>query len=190
MRKLVFRAIAAPNPFAADNYLVNEAYPRQLLRLRKDELVRLYNAAGLSDDAELFTKPEIVDCIIAARDDVAELPPSSPTAYDSGSSDYSSDGGNEPGAEETDFTGRSRRGLRRRATMTEVNPTSRPRPADRCISLGQIDPGAYAAKRARYHGIVGSGSARAGPSTRRSVGVLALSYRHLNGDQQARNKQC
>lgn len=169
MRKRVFRALMAPNPFIADNYLINEAHPRQLLRLRKDELVRLYIAAGLADDAELFTKPEIVDSIIAARDDVAELPPSSPpTAYDSGSSDYSSDGGNVAGGEETDYTRRSRNGLRRRATMadTDMNHTSRPRPADRCISLGQIDPDAYATKRARYQGIVGPARA-GGPLTRR-----------------------
>ncbi|EPS95171.1 hypothetical protein FOMPIDRAFT_1025916 [Fomitopsis schrenkii] len=154
---------------SSDNYLINEAHPRQLLRLRKDELVRLYIAAGLADDAELFTKPEIVDSIIAARDDVAELPPSSPpTAYDSGSSDYSSDGGNVAGGEETDYTRRSRNGLRRRATMadTDMNHTSRPRPADRCISLGQIDPDAYATKRARYQGIVGPARA-GGPLTRR-----------------------
>ena len=157
----------APNPFPADNYLINEAHPRQLLRLRKDELVRLYIAAGLSDDAELFTKPEIVDCLVAARDDLAELPPSSPpTTYNSGSSDYSSDGGDVAGGEETDFVGRPRNGMRRRATMADMNHSSRPRPADRCISLGQIDPDAYAAKRARYQGIVGP-SRTGGPSTRR-----------------------
>ncbi|KAH9833041.1 uncharacterized protein C8Q71DRAFT_878937, partial [Rhodofomes roseus] len=152
---------------SSDNFLINEAHPRQLLRLRKDELVRLYTAAGLSDDAELLTKPEIVDCIIAARDDVAELPPSSPpTAIDSGSSDYSSDGGNVAGGEETDFTGRTRHGLRRRATMADLSHSSRARPSDRCLSLGQIDPDAYAAKRSKYSGIVGT-IRTGGPSTRR-----------------------
>ncbi|KZT71371.1 hypothetical protein DAEQUDRAFT_127866 [Daedalea quercina L-15889] len=152
---------------SSDNYLINDARPRQLLRLRKDELVRLYIAAGLSEDAELLTKPEIVDCIVAARDDVAEVPPSSPpTAIDSGSSDYSSDGGNVAGGEETDFTGRLRNGARRRATVADLSQASRARPSTRCLSLGQIDPEAYATKRTRYSGIVGPARA-GGPSTRR-----------------------
>ncbi|KAI0957880.1 hypothetical protein AcW1_006129 [Taiwanofungus camphoratus] len=120
---------------SSDNYLINEATPRQLLRLRKDELVQLYVAAGLSEEAELFTKPEIVDCIIAARDDIAELPPSSPGVADSNSSDYSSDGGNIAGGEETDIGGRCRNGLRR------------------CISLGQIDDrDVFSGKRTRFTG--------------------------------------
>lgn len=105
----------------ADNYLISEAPPRALLRLKKDELVRLYGAAGLTEDAELLTKHDIVDCLVAARDDLASLPPSSPPGLpDSGSSDYSSDGGNVAGGEETDFGSRSRNGLRRRATMLEM----------------------------------------------------------------------
>lgn len=124
---------------AADSYLINDAPSRQLLRLRKDELVRLYEAAGLTEDADLLTKPEIVDCIIAARDDVADLPPSSPGVADSGSSDYSSDGGgNVAGGEETDFGHRFRNGLRRRATLHDLGRTSRnPRP-DRCLSMSHI----------------------------------------------------
>ncbi|THH29084.1 hypothetical protein EUX98_g5106 [Antrodiella citrinella] len=85
-------------------YLIGEAAPRELLRQRKDQLVRLYQLAGLTEDAELLTKHEIVDSIVAARDELAPLPPSSPPgAMDSGSSDYSSDGGNVAGGEETDF---------------------------------------------------------------------------------------
>lgn len=124
----------------ADNYLINAAEARQLLRLRKDELVRLYAAAGLTEDAELLTKHEIVDCIMAARDDLASLPPSSPPgAGDSGSSDYSSDGGNIAGGEETDFSARFRPGLRRRATLHVLGP-SKGRPlADRCYSLPQME---------------------------------------------------
>ncbi|KAL1947947.1 hypothetical protein VTO73DRAFT_13671 [Trametes versicolor] len=124
---------------SSDSYLINDAPSRQLLRLRKDELVRLYEAAGLTEDADLLTKPEIVDCIIAARDDVADLPPSSPGVADSGSSDYSSDGGgNVAGGEETDFGHRFRNGLRRRATLHDLGRTSRnPRP-DRCLSMSHI----------------------------------------------------
>ncbi|TBU35504.1 hypothetical protein BD311DRAFT_734731 [Dichomitus squalens] len=124
---------------SSDNYLINEAPPRRLLRLRKDELVQLYAAAGLTDDAELLTKPEIVDCIIAARDDVADLPPSSPGVADSGSSDYSSDGGNVAGGEETDFGTRLRNGLRRRATVHDLSRATRRYPADRSLSMSHIE---------------------------------------------------
>ncbi|KAI8982825.1 hypothetical protein BD414DRAFT_419360 [Trametes punicea] len=123
---------------SSDNYLISEAPPRRLLRLRKDELVRLYEAAGLTEDAELLTKPEIVDCIIAARDDVADLPPSSPGVGDSGSSDYSSDGGNVAGGEETDFSNRFRNGLRRRATLNDLGRASRRHLPDRCLSMSHI----------------------------------------------------
>jgi mitogen-activated protein kinase kinase kinase 13 len=124
----------------ADNYLINEATRRQLLRFRKDELVRLYIAAGLTEDAELLTKPEIVDCIIAARDDIASLPPSSPPdARSSGSSDYSSDGGNVAGGEETDFGSRFRKGLARRNTIHDLGQRKgRPPNGDRCYSLPQL----------------------------------------------------
>ncbi|KAI0748364.1 hypothetical protein C8Q80DRAFT_1103242 [Daedaleopsis nitida] len=124
---------------SSDNYLINEAPSRRLLRLRKDELVQLYAAAGLTEDAELLTKPEIVDCIIAARDDVADLPPSSPGVADSGSSDYSSDGGNVAGGEETDFANRFRNGLRRRATVHELGRMQRKQLPDRSLSLSHIE---------------------------------------------------
>lgn len=123
---------------AADNYLIDEAPRRRLLRLRKDELVRLYAAAGLTEDAELLTKPEIVDCIIAARDDVADLPPSSPGVA-SGSSDYSSDGGNVAGGEETDFGNRFRNGLKRRATVHDLSRVSRRHMPDRSLSMSHIE---------------------------------------------------
>lgn len=127
-------------PDVADNYLIHEATRRELLRFRKDELVRLYTAAGLTEDAELLTKPEIVDCIMTARDDVASLPPSSPPdAHSSGSSDYSSDGGNVAGGEETDIGGRFRRGLARRNTIHDVGRRkSRPLASDRSYSLSQL----------------------------------------------------
>ena len=124
----------------ADNYLIHEASRRELLRFRKDELVRLYTAAGLTEDAELLTKPEIVDCMITARDDIASLPPSSPPdARSSGSSDYSSDGGNFAGGEETDIGGRFRRSLARRNTIPDLGKRKgRPPAADRCYSLSQL----------------------------------------------------
>ena len=123
---------------AADNYLINEAPPQRLLRFRKDELVRLYGAAGLTEEAELLTKPEIVDCIIAAREDVADLPPSSPGVA-SGSSDYSSDGGNVAGGEETDFAHRVRNGMRRRATVNDLSRLSRRHMPDRSLSMSHIE---------------------------------------------------
>ncbi|CAL1705317.1 unnamed protein product [Somion occarium] len=124
----------------AANYLINEAPPRNLLRLRKDELVRIYLLAGLTEDAELLTKPEIVDCLIAARDDLASLPPSSPSGpTDSASSDYSSDGGNIAGGEETDFGLRLRNGLVRRATVNDLGKVAHRAGPERCFSLGEID---------------------------------------------------
>ena len=123
---------------AAEDFLINEASRKRLLRFRKDELVQLYAAAGLSEDAELLTKPEIVDCIIAARDDVADLPPSSPGVA-SGSSDYSSDGGNVAGGEETDFATRLRNGMRRRATTNDLARLSRRHQPDRSLSMSHVE---------------------------------------------------
>ena len=126
------------NIFSADNYLITAAEPRRLLRLRKDELVRLYTAAGLPDDAELLTKNEIVDCIVAARDDVVSLPPSSPGPADSASSDYSSDGGNVAGGEETDFGVGFPNGLKRSVTLQGL-PRAPRRRVDRALSLNSLD---------------------------------------------------
>ncbi|KAI0345412.1 hypothetical protein BDW22DRAFT_1354345 [Trametopsis cervina] len=171
----------------SDNFLIHEALPRQLLRLRKDELVRLYSAAGLTEDAELLTKPEIVDCLIAARDDLASLPPSSPPgAGDSGSSDYSSDGGNAAGGEETDFTSRYRNGLTRRSTYNDLGrPSVRPLAADRCYSLPQIQQQQHSRfgptrmvrtgslqSASRRRGVSRSGSSRSSPTA--SVSSMAF----------------
>lgn len=124
----------------ADNYLINEALPRQLLRLRKDELVRLYVAAGLLEDAELLTKHEIVDCIVAARDELASLPPSSPPGVpDSNSSDCSSDCGNMAGGEETDFSNRLRNGLRRHTTVQQIASSSKRPGPDRSFSMNDME---------------------------------------------------
>jgi len=123
--------------FAAVEYLISEAVPRQLLRLRKDELLTLYTAAGLSDDAETLTKQEIVDAIVAARDDVAEAPPSSPRG---GASDYSSDDGNVAGDEETDIVPMHLvvNGLRRRATTTDLDRPKNKPPKGRTSSMDDV----------------------------------------------------
>ncbi|EPQ57864.1 hypothetical protein GLOTRDRAFT_114462 [Gloeophyllum trabeum ATCC 11539] len=128
---------------STDDYLINEAEPRHLRRLRKDELVRLYNAAGLSGDPETLTKPEIVEAIVAARDDVAELPPTSPPlAAADNSSECSSDDGNFGGGEETDISakyGAQVNGLRRRVTVHDLGQQMSKSAKGRSLSLGQLD---------------------------------------------------
>ncbi|KAF8559690.1 kinase-like protein [Imleria badia] len=121
---------------SSDEFLINEASTRQLLRLRKDELVRLYVAAGLSDDTESLTKPELVDTIISARDDVASLPPSSsPGRGDGNFSDFSSDDGNTAGDEETDVAP----SLRRRVTVNVISQITTRALKTRSLSLGQLN---------------------------------------------------
>ena len=70
----------------------------------------MHRSAGLSDDPETLTKQEIIDIIISARDDLTELPPSSPYGAGTNSSECSSDDGNIAGGEETD-AGSQRRSL-------------------------------------------------------------------------------
>lgn len=126
----------------AEDYLINAAPPQQLARLRKEHLIRLYTASGLfTDDAGSLTKKEIVEAIMAAREEVASLPPSSPPGRD-GSSEYSSDDGNAAGGEETDFAPRpsGSNGLRRRATMNNVGAVSARPSKGRSYSLGNIEP--------------------------------------------------
>lgn len=126
----------------ADEFLINEASTRQLLRLRKDELVRLYVAAGLSDDTESLTKPELVDAIISARDDIASLPPSSsPGRGDGNSSDFSSDDGNTAGDEETDAGTKyaAASSLRRRVTVNVISKITTRALKTRSLSLGQLN---------------------------------------------------
>jgi len=125
---------------SADEYYLNDANTKELLRLRKDALVRLYTCAGLSDDYESLTKHDLAEAIISARDDIVDLPPSSPSGCTS--SDGSSDDGHFGGGEETDVSHRFRpaaaNGLRRRVTVHNIaaQPTRR---AGRTISLGQFD---------------------------------------------------
>ena len=142
----------------ADDHLLTTAPARQLLRLRKDELVHLYTTAGLTPPSsfESLTKPEIVDAIIAARedneglDDSVELPPSSPRGGSECSSegevdDDDDDDGNAAGGEETDVSmGGARRmrmgasALKRSATANELG-RGRARPMKgRSVSMGQL----------------------------------------------------
>ena len=122
----------------AVDYLINQAPARELLRLRKGRLQDLHCSAGLSDDPETLTKQEIVDAIVTARDDLAELPPSSP--YGANSSECSSDDGNIAGGEETD-AGIQRRsqplGLRRSVTLNVAHAPNLATPHQgRSFSLG------------------------------------------------------
>ena len=127
--------------FTANEYYLNDASRKELLRLRKDALVRLYTCAGLSDDFDALTKHDLAAAIISARDDIADLPPSSPSGCTS--SDGSSDDGNFGGGEETDANHRFRpaatNGLRRRVTVHNVVVQSTRARAGRTISLGQLD---------------------------------------------------
>ncbi|KAG9318598.1 hypothetical protein JVU11DRAFT_691 [Chiua virens] len=125
---------------SSDEFLINQASTRQLLRLRKDELVRVYVASGLSDDVESLTKPELVNAIISARDDLASLPPSSsPGRPDDNSSDFSSDDGNIAGDEETDAGAKytTSSNLRRRVTVNGMSKIATRALKTRSLSMGQ-----------------------------------------------------
>lgn len=143
---VVFRWTIWSDCLLAVEHLISEASPRELLRLRKDDLVQLYIAAGLSDDAECLTKPEIIAAIVAARDDIAELPPSSPPARgDENSSEYSSDDGNIAGDEETDIPKHpALNGLKRRATINDLGRANgRPNKGSRSLSLSHLNSDAH-----------------------------------------------
>ncbi|KAI0306395.1 hypothetical protein B0F90DRAFT_1814300 [Multifurca ochricompacta] len=153
------------------DYLVNQASSRELLRLRKGRLQDLHQSAGLSDDPETLTKQEIVDAIVSAREDIAELPPSSPYGRDgTNSSEYSSDDGNVAGGEETDAGSRRRpipTVIRRHVTVHDIGPTSNrlvAPPQGRSFSLGHMrfsptGPDRPVEKRRR------TGSLRSSPTT-------------------------
>lgn len=139
---------------------MREATDRHLLRLRKDDLIELYNAAGLDDSPEDLTKQGLVDAIIAARDDgddeeeEASLPPSSPRDRDGASTVYSSDNDEEDededghfaGGEETDMNPlpsprMAGTALRRRVTYHNMSRSaSRPEPKGRTMSMGLLEP--------------------------------------------------
>lgn len=127
---------------STDDCLLHSAPLNRLNRLRKPDLIRLYNVAGLPDDPELLTKSEITDAIVAARDDVASLPPSSPPGKgDGASSDYSSDDGNVAGDEETDVGSQLTQSgpgtLRRRVTHDWGKTIGRPLKG-RSLSMGHL----------------------------------------------------
>ncbi|KAF7974846.1 hypothetical protein HWV62_11225 [Athelia sp. TMB] len=166
---------------SSEHYLINTAGPRQLLRLRKDQLIEVYTSAGLTPPSsfESLTKPEIVEAIVAAReatdddpddsdgpDESIDLPPSSPR----GGSEYSSDGevgdeqddGNVAGGEETDAVGswkRPRGGnnlLRRRATVNDFGSGSGRPLKGRSLSMGQMGPSSISSKAKLGRGVSGA----------------------------------
>ena len=161
--------------FPAEEYYLNDANVKELLRLRKDALVRLYTSAGLSDDFDALTKHDLAEAIISARDDIADLPPSSPSGCTS--SDGSSDDGHFGGGEETDVSHRFRppapTGLRRRVTVHNVLAQSTRNRAGRTTSLGQLDKEQFNTKLntaiAKYNNL-GVRSVHSGPIRIESVG--------------------
>ena len=126
----------------ADEHLLTSATPNQLSRLRKHDLIRLYGLTGLSDDAELMTKSDIISAIIAARDDFAELPPSSPPGQaDGNSSEYSSGDGDIAEDEQTDVgpdINGSAPTLRRRATIGDAAKAQGRQLKGRSASMGHL----------------------------------------------------
>ncbi|KAJ3906162.1 hypothetical protein F5879DRAFT_947549 [Lentinula edodes] len=130
---------------SSDDYLISSASSRVLSRMRKDDLIRLYALAGLTDDVESFTKSEIVQSIIAARDDVASLPPSSPLGRGGGSSDYSSDDAIVPDEEATPMPN-----IRRRVTINDVAREAERRPLkSRSLSMGHFNDESSSSSRSR-----------------------------------------
>ncbi|KAF7363704.1 Protein kinase domain-containing protein [Mycena sanguinolenta] len=111
-----------------DDYLISVASAKELQRLRKDHLVRLYIVAGLSDEAEALTKNEIIDSIVAARDDLADLPPSSPRG---GSSDEHENDADEEVTHSPTPAARSRftNGARTAASQWASSPSPPPSPS-------------------------------------------------------------
>lgn len=115
-------------------------------------MIRLYTSAGLTPPSsfESLTKPEIVDAIIAAReddDDAVELPPSSPRGESEYSSEGDADDGNIAGGEETDVGSRAGRTrsitspLRRRATVHDLVRGAGKPIKGRSLSMGQLGIG-------------------------------------------------
>ncbi|KAF7311471.1 Protein kinase domain-containing protein [Mycena kentingensis (nom. inval.)] len=125
---------------STDHHLIHFAPVKELQRLRKDVLVRLYSSAGLSDDAESWTKGEIVDALLAAREETVELPPSSPrgASSDEFENDVNDDDDDVLQTPTPALRSRLANGLRRRATVNEsVALTSRPSKS-RSLSMGHI----------------------------------------------------
>jgi len=111
--------------------------------MRKDELVHLYNVAALPHNAESLTKQEIVDAIVATRDECLSVPPSSPPGVSTG---YSSDDGNVTGDEENDIPTRYEfmpNGLRRRATDNYFGRTNDRPWKGRSLSMSNLVQNAF-----------------------------------------------
>ncbi|KAF9014072.1 hypothetical protein BDQ17DRAFT_1419000 [Cyathus striatus] len=124
-----------------DEYYLHTAEFDTLHSLKKPDLVRLYELAGLGDDGEQFKKAKLAEAIISTRDDddVASLPPSSPPR--GAASDYSSDDGNIAGDEETDacpLASTSAHTLRRRATTNDFGIAAGRPLKGRSVSMGNI----------------------------------------------------
>jgi len=111
--------------------------------------MRLYTIAGLADDAELFTKHEIIDSLILAREDDAFFasfvvdPSLSPVdRSDDSSSGFLTNDGNIAGGEETDAAANGYKGLngtlRRRATLQDFGTGIGHIPKGRCMSVGNL----------------------------------------------------
>ncbi|KAH8117206.1 hypothetical protein DFH11DRAFT_990098 [Phellopilus nigrolimitatus] len=117
----------------SDDFLIHEAGSRQLNRLRKDELTRLYDLVGLTVLPEDPTKSDIINAIITARND-EEIPPSSPPGKTDGG--FSSDDGHDGGGEETDVALSSPKdSLRRRATVQDIGRSIHRTAVGRSFSL-------------------------------------------------------
>lgn len=160
--------------------MIYNASAKELARIRKYELIRLFNLAQLIGDADSMTKPDLVNALMSAREETVDFPPSSPRAESSDDPDL--EDGNAAGDEETDFAPpRSRLvsdppGLRRRATVafnanqvdkSREHPRKRPNHAARSASLGYFEktwPGPMLAMspppaaRTRSHKISGDSS--------------------------------
>ncbi|KAF7322489.1 Protein kinase domain-containing protein [Mycena chlorophos] len=124
---------------STDHHLIHFASVKELQRLRKDHLVRLYVAAGLSDDPETLTKIEIVDSLVTAREDSDDLPPSSPR----GASSDENDGDQDEDQVQTPLPALRARfaahGLRRRATVNNDSAALTSRPSkSRSLSMGHL----------------------------------------------------
>ncbi|KAL1742908.1 hypothetical protein HDZ31DRAFT_65511 [Schizophyllum fasciatum] len=160
---------------SSDDYLIHSATPQELQRLRKNDLVRLYHAAGLSEDAESLTKPDVITAIVAARDDDdddAAGPPSSPPR--DGLSDYSSDDGGNVAADEDDDDvldepRTSPMYLRRRATYQVLDSSvarKKPKTNARSMSMGNMLPTLRLPTRSSSRGSAGSSNGSFGPRRR------------------------
>lgn len=101
----------------------------------------MYSLAGLPEDAELFTKHEIIDLLMEAREDYASIPPSSPVGRDGSSSGSLSDDGNIAGGEETDATPivhMGANGMRRRVTSQDLSKLNGRMTKGRSMSMGNL----------------------------------------------------